>query len=87
MSRRTITTEAELAALPVGSVIWAFDVQTGDANSWQLFDDVLNLRDEEGDIAKTAWVSAAYKDEHAAGHIILRANGHPVSILRDGGEE
>lgn len=81
---RTITTEAELESLPVGSVIWAFDYQTGDSNSWQLFDDVLNLRDEEGDLAKKAWESSAYKDEHASNRILLRTHGHPITVLREG---
>ena len=78
---RTITTEAELESLPIGSVIWAFDYQAGDANSWQLFDDVVQLTDEDGDIAKRAWVSSAYQDEHSSNRVLLRTNGHPITVL------
>jgi hypothetical protein len=78
---RIITTPRELEALPVGSVIWAFDFQAGDSNSWQLFDDVNELTDEDGDLAKTAWLSSAYKDEHSSDRILLRTNGHPITVI------
>jgi len=81
---RTITTEAELESLPVGSVIWAFDFQAGDSNSWQLFDDVNELRDEDGDLVKAAWLSSAYKDEHSSNRVLLRTNGHPITVLLEG---
>ena len=77
----TITTEAELESLPVGSVIWAFDYTAGDSNSWQLFDDVNELRDEDGDLAKSAWLSSAYKGEHSPNRVLLRTNGHPITVL------
>jgi len=78
---RTITSQKDLDALPVGSVIWAFDFQAGDSNSWQLFDDVNDLTDEDGDLAKTAWLSSAYKDEHSSNRVLLRTNGHPIAVL------
>jgi len=78
---RTISTEADLESLPIGSVIWAFDFRSGDSDSWQLFDDVIQLTDEDGDIAKRAWVSSAYQDEHSSNRVLLRTNGHPITVL------
>lgn len=57
---RPILDDADLEALPVGSVVLVDD--NGEENSWQKFDDV-EVYDEFGDREKTGWACPAYTSD------------------------
>ncbi|HVH52548.1 MAG TPA: hypothetical protein VNA32_00290 [Actinomycetota bacterium] len=75
----------ELDILGVGSVIWVYDRRSADWNSWQLFDDVTELRDEDGELLKKAWVSPAYGREMSSMGLQNFSDGKPITVLREVG--
>ncbi|EMY33570.1 hypothetical protein D477_014251 [Arthrobacter crystallopoietes BAB-32] len=79
---KVLTTVQEVEHLPVGTIVYVQDKKLGDAGAWELFDDVLHLRDEDGDPVKRAWASAAYNEEKTAADL-LRLSGS-VTVLRLG---
>ena len=77
---RTVTTAAELDALPVGSVVLVADRKCADECAWQLFDDVNELRDEFGYKARQAWGSAAYIHEMSSADLFTLGT---VTVLHE----
>jgi hypothetical protein len=81
---RKINSVEELDALAVGSVVHVHDDMVGDANAWQLFDDVIHLEDGVGEKAKKAWASPAYNQERHGYQLFYLG---PVTVLYEGKED